>query len=114
MSEARQPPAFFRGMDRVFNFLSGICLVLAGTALVTMTLMFAWLVYGRYVLNDTPTWVEQVSHLLLMVIAFLGAAGGVRFLFKENGPGFLKSPGVATRKGRGGVAISLKKSVRNF
>jgi len=78
MSEAPQPPAFFRGMDRVFNFLSGICLVVAGTALVTMTLMFAWLVYGRYVLNDTPTWVEQVSHLLLMVIAFLGAAVGVR------------------------------------
>ena len=40
--------------------------------------MFAWLVYGRYVMNDTPTWVEQVSHLLLMVIAFLGAAVGVR------------------------------------
>ena len=43
-----------------------------------MTLMFAWLVYGRYVMNDTPTWVEQVSHLMLMVIAFLGAAVGVR------------------------------------
>lgn len=78
MSEAPEPSAFLRGMDRGFNLLSQICLILAGTAIVTMTLMFAWLVFGRYVLNDTPTWVEQVSHLLLMVIAFLGAAVGVR------------------------------------
>ncbi len=36
-------------------------------------------VYGRYVLNATPTWVEQAALLLLlvMVIAFLGAAVGV-------------------------------------
>lgn len=78
MSEAPEPSALLRGMDRAFNLLSQICLILAGTALVVMTLMFAWLVYGRYVLNDTPTWVEQVSHLLLMVIAFLGASVGVR------------------------------------
>lgn len=78
MSETPQAPAFLRGLDIAFNLLSRICQVLAGTALVVMTLMFAWLVYGRYVLNDTPTWVEQVSHLLLMVIAFLGAAVGVR------------------------------------
>ena len=78
MSETPESSAFLRGMDGAFNVLSRICLILAGTALVAMTLMFAWLVYGRYVLNDTPTWVEQVSHLLLMVIAFLGASVGVR------------------------------------
>ena len=58
MSEATEPSAFLRRMDGAFNLLSKICLILAGTALVAMTLMFAWLVYGRYVLNDTPTWVE--------------------------------------------------------
>lgn len=78
MSETPEPPTFLRGMDGFFNLLSLICLIIAGIALVVMTLMFAWLVYGRYVLNDTPTWVEQVSHLLLMVIEFLGAAVGVR------------------------------------
>jgi len=50
---------------------------LAGLSLVVMTVIFAWLVYGRYVLNDTPTWVEQVSLLLIMVISFLGASVGV-------------------------------------
>jgi len=67
-----------RGVDWVSDQLSRLCLLLAGIAIVSMTVMFAWLVFGRYVLNDTPTWVEQVSHLLLMVIAFLGAAVGVR------------------------------------
>ena len=78
MSQTSEPSALLRSMDGVFNLLSRICLIVSGLALITMTLMFAWLVYGRYVLNDTPTWVEQVSHLLLMVIAFLGAAVGVR------------------------------------
>ena len=78
MSESPKPSSFLRGTDGVLDLFSKICLILAGTALVAMTLMFAWLVYGRYVMNDTPTWVEQVSHLLLMVIAFLGAAVGVR------------------------------------
>ena len=78
MNEAPEPSPFLRNMDGLFNVLTRICLIAAGTALVAMTLMFAWLVFGRYVLNDTPTWVEQVSHLLLMVIAFLGASVGVR------------------------------------
>lgn len=77
MSQAPEESTFVRGMDSVFDVLTRICQLIAGIALVSMTVMFAWLVYGRYVLNDTPTWVEQVSHLLLMVIAFFGAAAGV-------------------------------------
>jgi len=78
MGDTPEPSTWLRRSDKTLDLLSKICLILAGTALVSMTLMFAWLVYGRYVLNDTPTWVEQVSHLLIMVIAFLGAAVGVR------------------------------------
>lgn len=75
---AEAPNAFLRYMDRLYDELARVALIFAGLALVAMTLMFAWLVFGRYVLNDTPTWVEQVSHLLLMVIAFFGASVGVR------------------------------------
>lgn len=64
-------------MDGFLDLLARICVLLAGIAIVVMTVIFAWLVFGRYVLNDTPTWVEQVSLLLVMVIAFLGAAAGV-------------------------------------
>ncbi len=77
MPHQNKPPAFLRPMDRVFDVLASACILIAGIALVTMTIIFAWLVFGRYVLNDTPTWVEQVSLLLVMVIAFLGAAAGV-------------------------------------
>jgi len=78
MAKSSEPPKFLKRMDEVSDVLARICNVLAGTALVAMTLLFAWLVFGRKVLNDTPTWIEQASHLLLMAIAFLGAAVGVR------------------------------------
>ena len=77
MNEAPPRSAFLRGMDVTFNIICRVCMLLSGLALVAMTLMFAWLVFGRYVLNDTPTWVEQVSLLLIMVIAFLGSAVGI-------------------------------------
>ena len=77
MRKSKTQHKFLQIMDKVFDIISKVCLFLAGIALVLMTLIFAWLVYGRYVLNDTPTWVEQVSLLLIMVISFLGAAIGV-------------------------------------
>ena len=77
MREQDAPPALIRFMDRSYDVIARICQLIAGAALVGMTVIFAWLVFGRYVLNDTPTWVEQVSLLLVMVIAFFGAAVGV-------------------------------------
>lgn len=63
--------------DRVLDFLSHICVIVTGIGLVVMTFIFGWLVFGRYVLNATPTWVEQVSLLLIVWIGFLGASVGV-------------------------------------
>ena len=54
------------------------CMLIAGVMLVVLIAIFGWLVYGRYVLNDTPTWVEQCSIVLISWITFLGAAVGVR------------------------------------
>ena len=61
MTNPSTPPAFLRLMDSAYSLLVRVCLLLAGIALVVMTVIFAWLVFGRYVLNDTPTWVEQAS-----------------------------------------------------
>ena len=77
MIETSDKPAYLKRIDDTSNLLTRICFLIAGIALVVMTAIFAWLVFGRYVLNDTPTWVEQVSLLLVMVIAFLGSAAGV-------------------------------------
>lgn len=78
MNDNSEIPAALRTVDRVFDVIVYIIRIITGVALVVMTVIFGWLVFGRYVLNDTPTWVEGYSLLLVMVIAFLGAAVGVR------------------------------------
>lgn len=65
-------------LARVLNLLSLAALWLSGTCLVAMTLVIAWLVFGRYVLNATPSWAEALSVVLMSWFIFLGAAVGVR------------------------------------
>ena len=64
---------FFYILDKICF----ICNIIAGFSIVLMTVIFSWLVYGRYILNSTPTWVEQISLLLIVLISFLGAAVGI-------------------------------------
>ncbi len=64
-------------IDAFFRAVVWVCRVVAGSALVLMTLLLGYQVYGRYVLNDTPTWVDPLSLLLVMLIAFLGAGIGI-------------------------------------
>lgn len=77
MADASHLPPVIHRMNVTLDGIAYLCRILTGIALVVMTVIFGWLVFGRYVLNATPTWVEQVSLLLVMVIAFLGAAVGV-------------------------------------
>ena len=68
-------------LDRCETVLAGVqwlSIFTASAALVVLIVTFGWLVFGRYVLNVTPTWVEQLALLLICYIAFLGAAAGVR------------------------------------
>ncbi|RVU38418.1 TRAP transporter small permease [Hwanghaeella grinnelliae] len=67
-----------RAVTLVNDFLATVCMNLAGIGLVILTVIFGWLVFGRYVLNSTPTWVEQISLLLVVFIAFLGASAGIQ------------------------------------
>ncbi|MGB3408154.1 MAG: TRAP transporter small permease [Jannaschia sp.] len=83
--------------------LSGWCrtslIVLCSLALVTLVATFGWLVFGRYVLNATPTWVEQLALLLIVYISFLGAAAGVHegthlgvSFIREGMPDMIRKP----------------------
>lgn len=65
-------------LNRVLDSIASLCILVAGVLLVTLILIFGWLVFGRYVLNNTPTWVEQASLVLVVYITCLGAAAGVR------------------------------------
>ena len=67
MNDTPELPQGLRALERVFDAIVWICRVIAGVALVVMTVIFGWLVFGRYVLNDTPTWVEQYALLLVML-----------------------------------------------
>ena len=49
--------------------VSGLCLIVAAVAIQ---------VFGRYVLNDTPTWAEAGALVLVIWVTMLGAAVGVR------------------------------------
>ncbi|WP_299725371.1 TRAP transporter small permease [uncultured Tateyamaria sp.] len=77
MSDAHNTPKSIVRMTAVLDSIALVCRVLTGVSLVVLTVIFGWLVFGRYVLNATPTWVEQVALLLVMLIAFVGAAVGV-------------------------------------
>jgi len=65
--------------------LNTAALYLAGIGLVLMTVFVAWQVFCRYVLNDSPSWTEPGSVMLMSWFIFLGAAVGVR---ENNHMGF--------------------------
>jgi TRAP-type C4-dicarboxylate transport system permease small subunit len=74
--------------SRALDLLSRLVILLAGTALVGLVAMMGWLVFGRYVLNDTPTWIERSATLAILSIALPVAAVGVRERFHLSVLGF--------------------------
>lgn len=78
MSNMKGPHAGLVLMDKIYGGIVWICRVVTGFALVALTVLLGYQVFGRYVLNDTPTWVDPLSLLMIMLIAFLGAAVGVQ------------------------------------
>ncbi len=65
-------------LDRSLDGIAQLCIIVAGILMVFLIITFGWLVFGRYILNDTPTWVEQSSLVIVVYITCLGAAAGVR------------------------------------
>jgi TRAP-type C4-dicarboxylate transport system permease small subunit len=74
-------PAALRAFSRALGWLSALTIAAAGAALVGLLAMMGWLVFGRYVLNDTPTWIERAATLAILTIAMPVAAVGVRERF---------------------------------
>ena len=58
--------------------LSRLCLMAAVVLLLAVVASVQWQVFGRYVLNDTPTWAEALSMLMVLFVTALGLAVGVR------------------------------------
>jgi TRAP-type C4-dicarboxylate transport system permease small subunit len=46
--------------------------------LMAIVAVVAWQVFGRYVLNASPTWAENLALVLILYVTLIGAAVGVR------------------------------------
>ncbi|MGQ0590203.1 MAG: TRAP transporter small permease [Sphingosinicella sp.] len=65
-------------LKRVNAAASAALLHLGAAGLVAMTAIIGWQVFGRYVLNSSPSWAEQAALTLMIWFVFLAAAAGVR------------------------------------
>ncbi|MFY2764008.1 TRAP transporter small permease [Arenimonas sp. MALMAid1274] len=74
MSDASTAPDPAPGpLDR----LAKLAIVIAAAALVGLVAVQGWQVFARYVINDSPSWTEPVTLLLLSTAMSLAAAAGV-------------------------------------
>jgi len=58
--------------------IAKLCLQLGVLGLVLIVACVSYQVFGRYVLNNTPTWAESLALLLVLYVTMLGCAVGVR------------------------------------
>jgi TRAP-type C4-dicarboxylate transport system permease small subunit len=70
--------AILKILDPINSALSRMALLGAGIGVLCMTVLVFWSIFGRYVLNDTPTWTEPAVLLLMSWFILLGSAVGVR------------------------------------
>jgi TRAP-type C4-dicarboxylate transport system permease small subunit len=65
-------------LQRVTGRLADWAIAVAALALLGLVVVQGWQVIARYVLNDSPSWTEPVTLLLLSTAMSLGAATGVQ------------------------------------
>jgi TRAP-type C4-dicarboxylate transport system permease small subunit len=61
-----------------FAALARLTVFIAAASLCVLVAVLAWQVFGRYVLNASPSWTEPVALTLMSVAALFGAALAVR------------------------------------
>lgn len=67
-----------RRVARVTSVMAKTALWVSGAGLVLMTVLIACQVFWRYVLNDSISWTEPGSVMIMGWFIFLGAAVGIR------------------------------------
>lgn len=95
------PPEPQGAMDRLAN----LALLVAAAALAGLVLVQGWQVFARYVINDSPSWAEPATVLLLSTAMSLAAAAGVHMqrhfsftlLSDGVGPGPRKAMAIASQ-----------------
>lgn len=57
--------------------LSRLLIAFGAIGLLAMTAIIGWQVFGRFVLNSSPSWTEQASLILMIWYVMFAAAAGV-------------------------------------
>ncbi len=65
-------------LTRFNAVLARLAMYVAVVGLWIIVGLVSWQVFGRYVLNDTPTWAESLTLVVILYVALIGAAVGVR------------------------------------
>lgn len=65
-------------LTRVNRTLARVGMWAAMGGLVAIVLVVFYQVFGRYVLNSSPTWAESLAMVLVLYVTLIGAAVGVR------------------------------------
>lgn len=72
------PPHSAGWLTRINVTLARSGMTLAIIGLLTIVAVVFYQVFGRYVLNDSPTWTESIAIVLVLYVTLIGAAVGVR------------------------------------
>lgn len=59
------------------RLISDILIKIGAAGLIVMTAIIGWQVFGRFVLNASPSWSEQAALILMIWYVFFAAAAGV-------------------------------------
>lgn len=59
------------------NAISRLLVAFGSVGLLAMTAIISWQVFGRFVLNSSPSWTEQASLILMIWYVMFAAAAGV-------------------------------------
>ena len=66
------------GYARLCAAIARLCMVLSVIGVICLVAAVSFQIFGRHVLNNTPTWAESLSLLLVLYVTMLGAAVAVR------------------------------------
>jgi len=67
-----------RLLTRVNARIARACMYFSVAGLLAIVAIVAFQVFGRYVMNDSPTWTENLALVLILYVTLIAAAVGVR------------------------------------
>jgi TRAP-type C4-dicarboxylate transport system permease small subunit len=77
-ADLRREPRLLALYTRLCAALSRLCMALGVLGLVVLIACVAYQVFGRYVMNNTPTWAESLALVVVLYVTMFGTAVGVR------------------------------------